>query len=113
MCVFFCTFAAEFNYSMALTRTYYRVAEHLFAVECGDSALLQCMTNYEPFAVEGDEAKGEVYPINSQSLSGTPQRLEAKGEGIFTLRVEGDKQKARGEEWTHVLTDNAESFFRP
>ena len=87
MCVFFANFAAEFNYSMALTRTYYRVAEHLFAVECGDSALLQCMTNYEPFAVEGDEAKGE---------------------GIFTLRVEGDKQKARGEEWAHVLTDNAE-----
>ena len=87
MCVFFANFAAEFNYSMALTRTYYRVAEHLFAVECGDSTLLQCMTNYEPFAVEGDEAKGEE---------------------IFTLRVEGDKQKARGEEWTHVLTDNAE-----
>ena len=87
MCVFFANFAAEFNYSMALTRTYYRVAEHLFAVECGNSALLQCMTNYEPFAVEGDEAKGE---------------------GIFTLRVEGDKREARGEEWTHVLTDNAE-----
>ena len=87
MCVFFANFAAEFNYSMALTRTYYRVAEHLFAVECGDSALLQCMTNYEPFAVEGDEAKGE---------------------GIFTLRVEGDMREARGEEWTHVLTDNAE-----
>ena len=38
-----------------------------------------------------EEAKGEVHPINSRSLSGTPQR-----------------QEARGEEWTHVLTDNAE-----
>ena len=93
MCVFFATFAAEFNYSMALTRTYYRVAEHLFAVECGDSALLQCMTNYEPFK----------QPTPNPSLKG--RELD---EGIFTLRVEGDKQKARGEEWAHVLTDNAE-----
>ena len=124
-----------------MVRTYYRVAEHLFAVECSDSALLSCMTNYEPFAVEinnndnidnisrqsygeadrsneseirtpcrdkdmecekhstpiftlrveMEEAKGEVHSINSRSLSGTPQR-----------------QEARGEEWTHVLTDNAE-----
>ena len=93
MCVFFANFAAEFNYSMALTRTYYRVAEHLFAVECGDSALLQCMTNYEPFK----------QPTPNPSLKG--RELD---EGIFTLRVEGDKQKARGEEWAHVLTDNAE-----
>lgn len=97
MCVFFANFAAEFNCSMALTRTYYRVAEHLFAVESSNSALLQCMTNYEPFAVEellGErrEAKGE----------------RREGEEIFTLRVEGDKREARGEVWTHVLTDNAE-----
>ena len=141
MCVFFCTFAENFNCTMAFSRTYYRVAEHLFAVECSDSALLSCMTNYEPFAVEinnnliqqhcaaikstpkshelfrgprtpcrdkdmecekhstpiftlsveMEEAKGEVHPINSRSLSGTPQR-----------------QEVRGEEWTHVLTDNAE-----
>lgn len=124
-----------------MVRSYYRVAEHLFAVECSDGALLSCMTNYLPFAVEinnndnidnisrqsygeadrsnesevrtpcrdkdmecekhstpiftlsveMEEAKGKVHPINSQSLSGTPQRQEARGEG-----------------WTHVLTDNAE-----
>ncbi len=141
MCVFFCTFAENFNCTMAFSRTYYRVAEHLFAVECSDSALLSCMTNYEPFAVEinnndnidnisrqsygeadrsneseirtpcrdkdmecekhstpiftlrveMEEARGKVHPINSRSLSGTPQR-----------------QEARGEEWTHMLTDNAE-----
>lgn len=66
-------------------------------MECSDSALLQYMKNYEPFAVE--ELLGE--------------RRKAKGEGIFTLRVErhearGERRKARGEEWTHVLTDNAE-----
>ena len=93
MCVFFANFAAEFNYSMTLTRTYYRVAEHLFAVECGDSALLQCMTNYEPFK----------QPTPNPSLKG--RELD---EEIFTLRVEGDKREARGEEWTHVLTDNTE-----
>ena len=78
---------------MSLTRTYYRVAEHLFAVECSDSALLQCMTNYEPFAVE--ELLGE----------------RREGEEIFTLCVEkaiGERLKAKGEGWTHVLTDNAE-----
>ena len=96
MCVFFANFAAEFNYSMALTRTYYRVAEHLFAVECGDSALLQYMTNYEPFK----------QPIPNPSLKG--RELD---EEIFTLRVEGHEAKGErqiGEEWTHVLTDNAE-----
>ena len=96
MCVFFANFAAEFNYSMALTRTYYRVAEHLFAVECGDSALLQCMTNYEPFK----------QPTPNPSLKG--RELD---EEIFTLRVEGHEAKGErqiGEEWTHVLTDNAE-----
>ena len=108
MCVFFCTFAAEFNYSMALTRTYYRVAEHLFAVECGNSALLQCMTNYEPFkqptpnpSLKGRELDEEIFTLRVEGH-------EAKGEEIFTLRVEGDKREARGEEWTHVLTDNAE-----
>ena len=108
MCVFFATFAAEFNYSMALTRTYYRVAEHLFAVECGDSALLQCMTNYEPFkqptpnpSLKGRELDEEIFTLRVEGH-------EAKGEEIFTLRVEGDKREARGEEWTHVLTDNAE-----
>ena len=93
MCVFFATFAENFNYSMSLTRTYYRVAEHLFAVESSYSELLQCMTNYEPFAVE--ELLGE----------------RREDEGIFTLCVEkaiGERLEARGEEWTHVLTDNAE-----
>lgn len=83
-------------------RSYYRVAEHLFAVECSDSALLQYMKNYEPFAVE--ELLGERRKAKGE---------RREGEGIFTLRVEGDEAKgerleARGEEWTHVLTDNAE-----
>ena len=83
-------------------RSYYRVAEHLFAVECSDSALLQYMKNYEPFAVE--ELLGERRKAKGE---------RREGEGIFTLRVEGDeargeRRKARGEEWTHVLTDNME-----
>ena len=100
MCVFFCTFAAEINYSMALTRTYYRVAEHLFAVESSYSELLQCMTNYEPFAVE--ELLGERRKAKGESR---------EGEEIFTLRVEkaiDERLKARGEGWTHVMTDTAD-----
>ena len=101
MCVFFCTFAENFNCTMAFSRTYYRVAEHLFAVECSDSALLACMTNYEPFRE----------PTPNPSLKG--RELD---EEIFTLRVEGEKARGEeakgerqiGEEWTHVLTDNAE-----
>ena len=92
-------------------RSYYRVAEHLFAVECSDSALLQYMKNYEPFRE----------PIPNPSLNaphdagviGDPAKGRELGEEIFTLRVEGDEAKgerqgARGEEWTHVLTDNTE-----
>lgn len=87
---------------MAFSRTYYHVAEHLFAVECSDSALLQYMKNYEPFAVE--ELLGERRKAKGE---------RREGEEIFTLRVEGDeargeRRKARGEEWTHVMTDNAE-----
>ena len=81
---------------MAFSRTYYRVAEHLFAVECSDSALLDVMTNYEPFKE----------PTPNPSLKG--RELD---EEIFTLRVEGHEAKGErqiGEEWTHVLTDNAE-----
>ena len=84
-----------------MVRSYYSVAEHLFAVECSDSALLSCMTNYEPFRE----------PTPNPSLKG--RELD---EEIFTLRVEGDEARGEeakgerqiGEEWTHVLTDNAE-----
>ena len=96
MCVFFCTFAENFNCTMAFSRTYYRVAEHLFAVECSDGALLACMTNYLPFRE----------PTPNPSLKG-----RELGEGIFTLSVEMKEAKGErqiGEEWTHVLTDNAE-----
>ena len=85
---------------MALTRTYYRVAEHLFAVESSYSELLQCMTNYEPFAVE--ELLGERRKAKGE---------RREGEEIFTLRVEkaiGERLKARGEGWTHVMTDTAD-----
>ena len=68
-----------------MTRSYYSVAEHLFAVESSNAALWQCMTNYEPFAAEGN--------INP----------------IFTLRVKGGRRQAIGEEWTHVVTDNAQA----
>ena len=94
MCVFFCTFAAKFNYSMAFSRTYYRVAEHLFAVECSNSALFDLMTNYQPFA------ENYTTPHYTTLHNTTP---------IFTLRVEVDKPiRQDGEGWTHVLTDNAE-----
>ena len=106
MCVFFANFAAEFNYSMALTRTYYRVAEHLFAVECGDSALLQCMTNYEPF--KQPTPNPSLNAPHDAGVIGDPAKGRELDEEIFTLRVEGDKREARGEEWIHVLIDNAE-----
>ena len=109
MCVFFANFAAEFNYSMALTRTYYRVAEHLFAVECGDSALLQCMTNYEPF--KQPTPNPSLNAPHDAGVIGDPAKGRELDEEIFTLRVEGHEAKGErqiGEEWTHVLTDNAE-----
>lgn len=68
-----------------MIRSYYRVAEHLFAVECSNSALLDMMTNYEPF-----------------------REQPTIGEEIFVLRIEGEKAEAKGKNYTHVLTDNAE-----
>ena len=110
-----------------MVRSYYRVAEHLFAVECSDSALLQYMTNYEPFAVEinnndnidniSRQSYGEADRSNESEIR-TPCRdkdmeCEKHSTPIFTLRVEmeeakGERREAVGEEWTHVLTDNAE-----
>ena len=110
-----------------MVRSYYRVAEHLFAVECSDSPLLSCMTNYEPFAVEisnndnidniSRQSYGEADRSNESEIR-TPCRdkdmeCEKHSTPIFTLRVEmeeakGERREAVGEEWTHVLTDNAE-----
>ena len=92
-------------------RSYYRVAEHLFAVECSDSALLQYMKNYEPF--REPTPNPSLNAPHDAGVIGDPAKGRELGEGIFTLRVEGDEAKgevqgARGEEWTHVLTDNAE-----
>ena len=108
-----------------MVRTYYRVAEHLFAVECSDSALLSCMTNYEPFAVEiknndnidniSRQSYGEADRSNESEIR-TPCRdkdmeCEKHSAPIFTLSVEMEEAKGErqiGEGWTHVLTDNAE-----
>jgi hypothetical protein len=77
-----------------MIRSYYRVAEHLFAVESSNSALFDLMTNYQPFA------ENYTTPHYTTLHNTTP---------IFTLRVEVDKPiRQDGEEWTHVLTDNAE-----
>ena len=127
MCVFFCTFAENFGKILVegMIRSYYSVAEHLFAVECSDGALLACMTNYEPFAVEinnndnidniSRQSYGEADRSNESEIR-TPCRdkdmeCEKHSTPIFTLRVEMEEVKGErqiGEEWTHVLTDNAE-----
>ena len=95
-----------------ITRTYYRVAEHLFAVESSNSALLQCMTNYEPFREPTPNLS--LNAPHDAGVIGDPVKGREFGEEIFTLRVEGDEAKgerreARGREWTHVFTDNAEA----
>lgn len=92
-------------------RSYYRVAEHLFAVECSDSALLQYMKNYEPF--REPTPNPSLNAPHDAGVIGDPAKGRELGEEIFTLRVErhearGERRKARGEEWTHVMTDNAE-----
>ena len=94
-----------------MVRSYYKVAEHLFAVECSDSALLQYMKNYEPF--REPTPNPSLNAPHDAGVIGDPAKGRELGEEIFTLRVEGDeakgeRRKARGEEWTHVMTDNAE-----
>ena len=95
-----------------MIRSYYSVAEHLFAVECSDSALLSCMTNYLPFAVEINN-NDNIDNISRQSTPCRDKDMECEKHStpIFTLRVEGNEARGErqiGEEWTHVLTDNAE-----
>ena len=74
-----------------ITRTYYRVAEHLFAVECSDSSLLQCMTNYEPF--REPTPNPSLNAPHDAGVIGDPAKGRELGEEIFTLRVEGDEAK--------------------
>ena len=114
MCVFFCTFAGNLEKILVegMVRSYYRVAEHLFAVECSDSSLLSCMTNYLPFAVEINN-NDNIDNISRQSTPCRDKDMECEKHStpIFTLCVEGHEAKGErqiGEEWTHVMTDNAE-----
>ena len=100
-----------------ITRTYYRVAEHLFAVESSNTVLLQCMTNYEPF--REPTPNPSLNAPHDAGVIGDPAKGRELGEEIFTLRVEGneargekakgERLKVRGREWTHVFTDNAEA----
>ena len=99
-----------------ITRTYYRVAEHLFAVESSNTVLLQCMTNYEPF--REPTPTPSLNAPHDAGVIGDPAKGRELGEEIFTLRLEGneargekakgERLKVRGREWTHVFTDNAE-----
>ena len=92
-----------------ITRTYYRVAEHLFAVESSNTVLLQCITNYEPF--REPTPNPSLNAPHDAGVIGDPAKGRELDEEIFTLRVEGHEAKGErqiGEEWTHVLTDNAE-----
>ena len=104
VCIFFVNFAAKFNFAMALARTYYRVAEHLFAVESSNTALFDLMSNYEPFAVEINKNEN----IDNVSWHSTL---------IFTLRIELDETRSKMQEakdekkYIHVLTDNAEEYM--
>ena len=122
---------------MALTRTYYRVAEHLFAVESSNTALWNVMSNYEPFRVErkindnidnvSRQSYGEADRSNESEIRtpcrDTDMECDEHLDCIFTLRVErgdsapqksadfsGTPQAIRreGEGYTHVVTDNAE-----
>ena len=89
---------------MALARTYYRVAEHLFAVESSNTALFDLMSNYEPFAVEINKNEN----IDNVAWHSTL---------IFTLRIELDETRSKMQEakdekkYIHVLTDNAEEYM--
>ena len=68
------------------TTKYYRVAEHLFAVESSNEALWALLSNYEPF------------------LATTPHAP------IFLLRIEqsGLLNEAQRLDYQHVFTDNSE-----
>ena len=69
-----------------LNTYFYRVAEHLFAVESKDNAIFALLSNYEPFLSTSHDT------------------------AIFTLRIEQDgllcnEQRSR---YQHIFTDNSE-----
>lgn len=70
-----------------ISTTYYRVAEHLFAIESSNEALMSMLSNYEPFLV--------------QSPQDSP---------IFILRIEqeGLLREEQRQGYQHVFTDNSE-----
>lgn len=70
-----------------ISTTYYSVAEHLFAIESSNDALLSMLNNYEPFLVD------------------SPQ-----DNPLFILRIEQEgllQEEQRGG-YHHVFTDNSE-----
>ena len=62
MYIFFYTFAADLETTV---RTYYKVAEHIFAIETQNSALQSLMANYEPFEVHCTPAteSGAIFAV--------------------------------------------------
>lgn len=70
-----------------ISTTYYRVAEHLFAIESNNEALISMLSNYEPFLVQ------------------SPQENP-----IFILRIEQEgllcEEQRQG--YQHIFTDNSE-----
>lgn len=70
-----------------ISTTYYRVAEHLFAIESSNEVLMSMLSNYEPFLV--------------QSPQDSP---------IFILRIEqeGLLREEQRQGYQHVFTDNSE-----
>ena len=74
----------------SIFRTYYRVADHLFAVESSDQALLSTMVNYEPFLVEPETS--DIDQV------------------IFTLRItqEGLLSNEQRAVYQHIFTDQSE-----
>ena len=71
-----------------INRTYYRVAEHLFAVECKQPELLSSLHNYDPFITPDPEE----LPLFS---------LRIQHEGLIAAEIHSN--------YTHAFTDKADA----
>ena len=71
-----------------INRTYYRVAEHLFAVECKQPELLNSLHNYDPFITPDPEE----LPLFS---------LRIQHEGLIAAEIHSN--------YTHAFTDKADA----
>lgn len=115
MCKFFTTFVANLLLFalVATVRTYYRVAEHLFAVESSDEKLMAVMVNYTPFRMEEQTEEKPIFILRINQNGLLSETLHSTYHHIFTDNSEKDMPRIEvyrnDEQWLMRVSQVADS----